>query len=139
MRPTPDVITASAGTYNENLVIDKSLTLRGPNSLLTPCVDTRVAEAVITGGLSISNGSDKTVLVEGFHFQGVSSPLSYNGNSGTATLTGTFRKNLVNMSSGQLADIYWKRYQHRCLERCGQLFPEHERQCHANRRWRWWR
>jgi autotransporter-associated beta strand protein len=98
-----DVITVAAGTYNETVLLNKSVTLRGPNHSLVPCVDTRVAEAVITGGLNIPNGSSLTVVVEGFHFQGVSSPMSYNGNVGTATLNATFKNNLINSSSGQLA------------------------------------
>ena len=98
-----DVIEAIAGTYNEALTIDRSLTLRGPNHSLTPCIDTRLPEAIITGGLNVNNGSTKIVVVEGFHFQGVTTPFNYNGNVGTATLTATFKNNLVSTSSGQMA------------------------------------
>jgi hypothetical protein len=42
-----DVIEVSAGIYNEGLVIDRSLTLLGPNAALSPNTDTRVSEAVI--------------------------------------------------------------------------------------------
>ena len=96
-------IVVGAGTYAETVNLSKSVTLRGPNHSLVPCVDTRLPEAIITGGLNIPNGTSLTVVVEGLHFQGVSSPMNYNGNVGTATLDATFRNNLVNGSSGQLA------------------------------------
>ncbi|HMT30611.1 MAG TPA: right-handed parallel beta-helix repeat-containing protein, partial [Bacteroidia bacterium] len=97
------ILTVAAGTYAETINLNKSVTLRGPNHSLAPCVDTRVAEAIITGGLNVTAGITMTVVIEGFHFQGVSSPFNYNGNIGTTTLTATFRNNLVNSSSGQMA------------------------------------
>ncbi len=100
---TGHTLTVAAGTYAETINLNKSVTLRGPNHSLVPCVDTRVAEAIITGGLNVTAGITMTVVIEGFHFQGVSSPFNYNGNIGTTTLTATFRNNLVNSSSGQMA------------------------------------
>lgn len=97
------VISIGAGTYAESINLNKSLTLRGPNQNVVPCVDTRLPEAVITGGLNIANGASLTVFIEGLLFQGVSSPLNYNGNVGAAALDATFRHNLVQSNSGQLA------------------------------------
>ncbi len=99
-----DIISVDAGTYNENVVVNKSLTLRGPNNLISPNGGARVAEAIISGGLSVDNSANRTIIIEGFHFQGVTSPLVYNGNTlGTIAADFTFRKNLVNNLSGQLA------------------------------------
>ncbi|HAK80357.1 MAG TPA: hypothetical protein DCM71_26530, partial [Runella sp.] len=97
-------ITVAAGTYSENVNVTKSLTISGPNKLISPNNGSRVAEAIITGGLNVDNVASKTIVIEGFQFQGVTSPLNYNGNSGnTVVLDITFRKNLINSSSGQLA------------------------------------
>ena len=93
-----------AGTYSEILNINKSLNLLGPNSNISPNTGTRVTEAILTGGLNVDNTSSKIVAVKGFKFNGVSSPFSYNGNaSGTITADFTFKNNITENSSGQLA------------------------------------
>ena len=99
-----NTINVGAGTYNENIVVNKSLTILGPNNLISPNGGVRATEAIITGGLSVDNSASKTLVIEGFYFQGVTSPMVYNGNlAGTIAADLTFRKNLVNNSSGQLA------------------------------------
>lgn len=45
---TGNVIQICAGTYAENLVVDESVELRGPNYGINPNTGTRVAEAIIT-------------------------------------------------------------------------------------------
>ncbi|MDZ4793754.1 MAG: T9SS type A sorting domain-containing protein [Bacteroidota bacterium] len=96
-------ITVGAGTYAENVVVNKSLTILGPNNLISPNTGVRVAEAIITGGLTVDNAASKTVNIEGFKFVTVSSPMSYNGNgAGTINANLTFNKNIVNANSGQL-------------------------------------
>ena len=98
-----DVISVDAGTYAENVIVNKSLTILGPNNLISPNTGVRVAEAIITGGLTVDNAASKTVNIEGFKFVTVSSPMSYNGNgAGTINANLTFNKNIVNANSGQL-------------------------------------
>ena len=97
-------IMVGAGTYNENINVTKSLTISGPNKIVSPNNGSRATEAIITGGLNVDNAASKTIVIEGFQFQGVTSPLNYNGNLGnTVVLNITFRKNLINSNSGQLA------------------------------------
>ncbi len=98
------VIAVSDGTYAENLVINKALTLRGPNGAISPNGGSRLAEAIITGKIDIANDATRNITVEGFQFQGVVSPLNYNGNSSNSVVLDViFRKNRVVGSSGQLA------------------------------------
>jgi len=97
-------ITVAAGTFSENVNVTKSLTISGPNKMISPNNGSRVTEAIITGGVNVDNAASKTIVIEGFQFQGVTSPLNYNGNLGnTVVLNITFRKNLINSNSGQLA------------------------------------
>ncbi|HOW25962.1 MAG TPA: right-handed parallel beta-helix repeat-containing protein [Bacteroidales bacterium] len=42
-----DVIDVCAGTYNETVLVNKELTIQGPNAAISPNTGTRVAEAVI--------------------------------------------------------------------------------------------
>ena len=68
-----DVIEVAAGTYTGPLLINKSVTLLGPNSAVNPNTGTRVAEAVLQGttnsGLSQFVNIDATnVVIKGFTF-----------------------------------------------------------------------
>ncbi|HRD82868.1 MAG TPA: HYR domain-containing protein [Saprospiraceae bacterium] len=46
------VVRVDAGTYAENVVVNKSLTINGPNANIDPCTGTRVAEAIVTSAVS---------------------------------------------------------------------------------------
>ncbi len=94
-----DVIEVAAGTYNESVILNKSLTILGPNHLISPNTGTRVAEAVLTNAptdraFTISNGNTD-VTISGFKFDG-GSPI-HDGNDTTNPNTSdvTFSKNLV--------------------------------------------
>ncbi|MFA4854631.1 MAG: right-handed parallel beta-helix repeat-containing protein, partial [Candidatus Omnitrophota bacterium] len=56
-------INVAAGAYNENPIISKSLSLLGPNSGINPNIGSRLAEAVITGQITINHSG---VTVNGF-------------------------------------------------------------------------
>lgn len=45
-------LNVAAGTYAENVVVNKSLTINGPNANIDPCTGTRVAEAIVTSAVS---------------------------------------------------------------------------------------
>jgi parallel beta-helix repeat protein len=83
-----DTITVAAGTYTEQLRINKSLTISGPNAGVNPNTGTRVSEAIIqapgsltpdsTGDKSIVdvNGATTTVTLNGISIQGLSSSIA---------------------------------------------------------------
>lgn len=74
-----DVITVAAGSYAENVTITKGVTLEGPNVDVNPVTQTRGAEAVITGqvsvyssdvsfnGFTVTNPSWSGVTIKGLH------------------------------------------------------------------------
>jgi hypothetical protein len=67
-----DTIEAIAGTYTGNVVVNKSLTINGPNAGTSGC-DTRVAEAVIEGSFTI--GTDE-ITIDGFEFTGANAQIA---------------------------------------------------------------
>ena len=69
------IVRVASGTYAENVVVDKSLDIRGANYGINPNTDTRVAESFVTfpagsdgGDLFIIRADD--VKVDGFTFDG---------------------------------------------------------------------
>jgi pectin methylesterase-like acyl-CoA thioesterase len=51
-----DTINVCAGTYTENVSIDKRLTILGPNNSVAPgTAATRVSEAVVSGAVTIGS------------------------------------------------------------------------------------
>ncbi len=71
-----DTLIASAGTYAENVIVSKSLTILGPNANTNPCSGTRVAEAVVVPATAaIASGeifhvAASNVTISGFTING---------------------------------------------------------------------
>ena len=60
-----DTIQVSAGTYQENVIVDRSVTILGPNSSINPNTGTRVAEAVVEPAVtetSLQNSTSGTIF-----------------------------------------------------------------------------
>ena len=58
-----DTINVCAGTYTENVSIDKTLTILGPNNSIAPgTAATRVSEAVVSGAVTIGSGINGVTL-----------------------------------------------------------------------------
>jgi hypothetical protein len=93
------VISVGAGTYNESVIVNKSLTILGPNSGISPNGGTRVAEAVLVNlptGRAFSIYSGNTdVTVSGFKFDGGSPIHDGNDTNNPKTSDVTFSKNSV--------------------------------------------
>lgn len=79
-----DTIQVNVGTYNENLIINKYLTLLGPNAGINPNTQTRNPEAIISketvpggqnlGIVNIVNSTASNVTFDGFEVRTESSP-----------------------------------------------------------------
>ncbi len=69
-----DIVDLLPGTYPEaSIVIDKTLTLRGPNVFINPNTGIRGPEAMIQGEVSFS-GAPNNIFIKGLQFNGQSGP-----------------------------------------------------------------
>ena len=80
-------LVADAGTYAENITVNKSLDIRGPNFGLAGNSGSRVAEAIVVPGTSSASGEifmvqTSNVSIDGFTIDG-DNPLLTSGNLGT--------------------------------------------------------
>ncbi len=96
---TGGTVNVLEGTYAENndtILIDKSITLSGSNAAISPNTGSRVAEATITtqglndpSGLGTAvelEGGGLTATIQGFTFDGTSSPVNDYSAGNTVTL-----------------------------------------------------
>lgn len=60
-----DVIQVDAGTYTDNITIDKALALKGPNAGIDPNTQTRNPEAILQNIVFSVTGTP--VIIDGFH------------------------------------------------------------------------
>ncbi|HNX38814.1 MAG TPA: right-handed parallel beta-helix repeat-containing protein, partial [Candidatus Cloacimonadota bacterium] len=64
-----DEIQIAAGTYNEHVIINKAISLLGPNANISAVDGTRVPEAVIGQYITVNNGAGLSdVIIAGFEF-----------------------------------------------------------------------
>ncbi|MBL7822498.1 MAG: HYR domain-containing protein, partial [Saprospiraceae bacterium] len=64
-------ITVAAGTYPENVTVNKSLTINGPNAAISPNSGMRVAEAIIVPATTnTGSGAIVTISVSNVNFKG---------------------------------------------------------------------
>ena len=92
-------ITVAAGTYNESVIVNKALTILGPNAGISPISGIRVPEAILVNtptGRTFSIYSGNTdITIEGFMFDGGSPMHDGNDTSNPATSDVAFSNNLV--------------------------------------------
>ncbi|MBK7427360.1 MAG: right-handed parallel beta-helix repeat-containing protein [Saprospiraceae bacterium] len=99
-----DQVNVKEGTYAETVLLNKSLNLQGANSGISPNTGSRGSESIITGGITVDGGQSKNLEIEGFLFNGVTSPLLYNGGvPSNINLEAIFHNNIVQNTSGQIA------------------------------------
>ncbi len=98
------IVNVAAGTYNEDVNLSRSLTLRGPNVGISPNTGTRVAEAILVAQPTSSfrnitaNTPNTTFVVDGLSFTAGSA--LHDGNQiGAQTINGIFRNNIVQNAS----------------------------------------
>ncbi len=97
-----DVINVCAGTYTENIVVSKSVTLNGPNANIDPNSGSRVPEAILmplAGPHRIMGVSASDVSINGFYFQG-DNPALTSGILGTNGADLDVRRGIQNINAG---------------------------------------
>jgi hypothetical protein len=111
-----DTVQVASGTYTENVVVNKSLTLLGPNASINPNSGSRTAEAIVEPGLASNYNTDSVltveadnVTIEGFTVQGsIASAgpgqrLGFKLVSGTTVYAAAGISNSSNVSTGGTA------------------------------------
>lgn len=99
-----DQVNVKEGSYAETVLLNKSLNLQGANFGISPNTGSRGSESIITGGITVDGGQSKDLVIEGFMFDDVTSPLLYNGGvPSNIHLEAIFQNNIVQNTSGQLA------------------------------------
>lgn len=106
-----DVIIVDAGTYTEALIINKEVTILGPNAAVSPNGGSRVAEAVInlTAGNRTINLFANNITIKGFEIKNsANAGAIMAGNfSGFKAVTGiTIEKNYLHDMSGSAILCY---------------------------------
>ena len=85
-----DVITVAGGIYAEDIIVDRALTILGPNANIEPCSGTRVTEAIVVPATAaISSGeiihiAASDVTIKGLTIDG-DNPLLTSGFTSTTT------------------------------------------------------
>lgn len=97
-----DEITASAGTYNENVIINKALTLNGANVGIACPSGTRVTESIISGSGGMAVKIDAPdVTIDGFTITNPTGSFGvYNKGNSNATIQNNIVTDIGNATSG---------------------------------------
>ncbi|MBK6824811.1 MAG: hypothetical protein IPG87_18225 [Saprospiraceae bacterium] len=59
-----DIITVDAGTYTENILVNKQVTILGPNANIDPCVGVRGPEAIIVPAIADFDGNSAYSIID---------------------------------------------------------------------------
>ncbi len=105
-----NTIQVAAGTYAENVTVDKPLTILGPNANVDPCSGTRVAEAIVvpSGTAAVPAGATAVETGEIFHVaaSGVTiKGFTIDGNNTTVT-SGVTNTTGADMDAAEGVTIY---------------------------------
>lgn len=103
-----DVLEASAGAYKENVVIDKSLTLKGANTGIAGTDVSRGAESIVyplggTGGAFTIQAGD--VTIDGFNFDGMNPDEIASGYTIVNTTNKAIGVNGIFISDGDFSNL----------------------------------
>jgi hypothetical protein len=94
------VLLVSSGVYAENVTINKSLEIRGPNFGINPNTDTRVDEAIVVPATTAANGVIFSVEASNVTIDG----LNFNGDN-TALTSGWIATNGADVDAGRAITV----------------------------------
>lgn len=119
-----NVISVSAGTFAENVTINKSITLKGANFGTAGCSGGRVAESIIAGGVGTAitiaaNG----VTVDGFEITGITG-VSSTGYTNIGVRNNKITATAVGVSASTIATSTGNTYtiEDNCIDLTTQVF-----------------
>jgi poly-gamma-glutamate capsule biosynthesis protein CapA/YwtB (metallophosphatase superfamily) len=96
-----NVVKADAGTYVENVLVNKSIFIRGSNFGINPNTGTRVAESILNGTFSLQSSG---INIDGFTVTGAGSAFAAGGAGPWSNISLT--NNIADANTGQQTIVY---------------------------------
>ncbi|MCH6200418.1 T9SS type A sorting domain-containing protein [Aquiflexum sp. LQ15W] len=96
-----NVVRVDAGTYTENVLVDKSIFIRGANFGVNPNTGTRVAESILSGTFSLRSSG---INIDGFKVTGTGAAFAAGGAGPWSDVILT--NNIAEGNTGQQTIVY---------------------------------
>ncbi|MCH6201975.1 T9SS type A sorting domain-containing protein, partial [Aquiflexum sp. LQ15W] len=98
---TGNVVRVDAGTFTENVLVDKAILIRGANFGINPNTGTRVAESILSGTFSLRSSG---INIDGFKVTGTGAAFAAGGTGPWSDVSLT--NNIAEGNTGQQTIVY---------------------------------